>query len=52
MPTGHPTREFRRAHGESPYGYLMSRRTERAMAPLRRANLSVTEICLDAGRRI
>jgi AraC-like DNA-binding protein len=32
MSAGHFSREFRRAYGESPYGYLMTRRVERAMA--------------------
>jgi AraC-like DNA-binding protein len=40
---GHLSRQFRRAYGESPYGYLMTRRIERAMALLRRGDLSVTE---------
>ena len=46
---GHLSREFRRAYGESPYSYLMTRRIERAMALLRRGDLSVTEICFDVG---
>lgn len=36
MSAGHLSREFRRAYGESPYGYLMTRRIERAMTLLRR----------------
>src|SRR5690349_18443253 len=43
MSAGHLSREFRRAYGESPYSYLMTRRIERAMALLRRGDLSVTE---------
>jgi transcriptional regulator GlxA family with amidase domain len=43
MSAGHLSREFRLAYGESPYGYLMTRRIERAMAPLRRGDFSVTE---------
>src|SRR3954470_154629 len=35
MSAGHLSREFRAAYGESPYGYLMTRRIERAMALLR-----------------
>jgi AraC-like DNA-binding protein len=49
MSAGHFSREFRRAYGESPYGYLMTRRIERAMALLRRGDLSVTEICFAVG---
>ncbi|MDQ3424579.1 MAG: AraC family transcriptional regulator, partial [Actinomycetota bacterium] len=45
MSAGHLSREFRRAYGESPYAYLMTRRIERAMALLRRGDLSVTEVC-------
>jgi AraC-like DNA-binding protein len=46
---GHLSREFRRAYGESPYSYLMTRRIERAMALLRRGELSVTEVCFAVG---
>src|SRR5438309_11790584 len=49
MSAGHLSREFRRAYGESPYGYLMTRRIERAMALLLRGDLSVTEVCLEVG---
>jgi AraC-like DNA-binding protein len=49
MSAGHFSREFRRAFGESPYSYLMTRRIERAMALLRRGDLSVTEICFEVG---
>jgi AraC-like DNA-binding protein len=49
MSAGHFSREFRRAYGESPYGYLMTRRIERAMALLRRGELSVTEVCFAVG---
>src|SRR5215212_6591682 len=49
MSAGHFSREFRRAYGESPYGYLMTRRIERAMALLRRGDLSVTEVCFAVG---
>ncbi|MBY8852563.1 helix-turn-helix transcriptional regulator, partial [Saccharothrix sp. MB29] len=34
---------------ESPYGYLMTRRIERAMTLLRRGDLSVTEVCFAVG---
>jgi AraC-like DNA-binding protein len=46
---GHLSREFKRAYGESPYSYLMGRRIERAMALLRRGDLSVTEVCFAVG---
>ena len=49
MSAGHLSREFRAAYGESPYGYLMTRRIERAMALLRRGDLSVTEACFAVG---
>jgi methylphosphotriester-DNA--protein-cysteine methyltransferase len=46
---GHPSRPFRLAYGESPYGYLMTRRIERTMALLRRGDRSVTEACFAVG---
>ena len=49
MSAGHLSREFRRAYGESPYSYLMTRRIERAMALLRRGDLSVTDVCMAVG---
>ncbi len=49
MSAGHFSREFRAAYGESPYSYLMTRRIERAMALLRRGDLSVTEVCFAVG---
>jgi AraC-like DNA-binding protein len=49
MSAGHLSRQFRLAFGESPYSYLMTRRIERAMALLRRGDLSVTEVCLEVG---
>ena len=49
MSAAHLSRQFRLAFGESPYSYLMTRRIERAMALLRRGDLSVTEICFDVG---
>ncbi|MGM1065650.1 helix-turn-helix transcriptional regulator [Saccharothrix sp. Mg75] len=49
MSAGHLSREFRRAYGESPYSYLMTRRVERAMALLRRGDLGVTEVCFAVG---
>ena len=49
MSPGHFSRAFRRAYGESPYAYLMTRRVERAMALLRRGDMNVTEVCFDVG---
>jgi AraC-like DNA-binding protein len=49
MSAGHLSRRFRLAFGESPYSYLMTRRIERAMALLRRGDLSVTEVCVAVG---
>lgn len=49
MSAGHLSRQFRLAYGESPYSYLMTRRIERAMALLRRGDLSVTEVCFAVG---
>ena len=49
LSAGHLSREFRLAFGESPYSYLMTRRIERAMALLRRGDLSVTEVCFAVG---
>jgi AraC-like DNA-binding protein len=49
MSAGHFSRQFRRAYGESPYAYLMTRRIERAMALLCRGELSVSEVCFAVG---
>ncbi|SHL19668.1 transcriptional regulator, AraC family [Pseudonocardia thermophila] len=49
MSAGHLSRLFRRAYGESPYSYLMTRRIERAMALLRFGDMSVTEVCFAVG---
>ncbi len=46
---GHLSRQFKLAYGESPYSYLMTRRVERAMALLRRGDMSVTEVCFEVG---
>ena len=43
------SRRFREAYGDTPYGYLQARRVERAMALLRRGDLSVTDVCLAVG---
>ena len=45
----HFSREFRRAFGESPHGYLLTRRLERAAALLRDTDRSVAEVCLSVG---
>jgi AraC-like DNA-binding protein len=49
MSAGHLSRQFRLAYGESVYAYLMTRRIERAMALLRRGDLSVTAVCFEVG---
>ena len=49
MSAGHLSRQFKLAFGESPYSYLMTRRIERAMALLRRGDLSVTDVCFTVG---
>src|SRR5436190_12144876 len=49
MSTGHFSRSFKAAFGESPYSYLMTRRIERAMALLRRGDMSVTDACMAVG---
>src|ERR1700753_3093017 len=45
----HFSREFRCAFGESPHGYLLTRRLERAAALLRNTDRSVAEVCIDVG---
>ena len=49
MSSGHFSRSFREAYGETPYSYLMTRRIERAMTLLRRGDLSVTDVCFEVG---
>jgi len=49
MSAGHLSREFKRAYGEPPYAYLMTRRIERAMTMLRRGDMSVTDVCFAVG---
>ncbi|MEO6472908.1 MAG: helix-turn-helix transcriptional regulator [Aeromicrobium sp.] len=49
MSPGHFSRSFREAFGETPYGYLMTRRIERAKALLRRGDVSVTDVCFEVG---
>ena len=45
----HFTREFRRAFGETPHRYLLTRRLERAAALLRNTDRTVADICLSVG---
>ena len=45
----HFSREFRRAFGESPHAYLLTRRLERAAALLRTTDRSVADICFTVG---
>jgi AraC-like DNA-binding protein len=47
----HFSREFRRAFGESPHAYLLTRRLERAASLLCATDQSVAEICLRVGLR-
>lgn len=47
----HFSREFRRAFGDSPHAYLLTRRLERAAALLRTTDRSVADICLSVGLR-
>lgn len=45
----HFSREFKRAFGESPHQYLLTRRLERAAALLRTTDWPVADICFAAG---
>jgi AraC-like DNA-binding protein len=45
----HFSREFRRAFGESPHAYLLTRRLERGAALLRTTDRSVADICFSVG---
>ncbi len=45
----HFSREFRRAFGETPHAYLLTRRLERAAALLRMTDHSVADICTAVG---
>jgi AraC-like DNA-binding protein len=47
----HFSREFKRAFGESPHAYLLTRRLERAAALLRGTDHSVASICFAVGLR-
>lgn len=48
MSPAHFSREFKRAYGETPHSYLLTRRIERAMHLLR-AGMSVTDTCMQVG---
>jgi AraC-like DNA-binding protein len=45
----HFSQEFRRAFGESPHAYLLTRRLERAAALLRTTDRTVADICVSLG---
>lgn len=45
----HFSRAFRAAFGETPHGYLLTRRLERAAALLRLTDRSVADICMAVG---
>jgi AraC-like DNA-binding protein len=45
----HFSREFRRAFGEPPHAYLLTRRLERAAALLRGTDLAIADVCLSVG---
>ncbi|HTA32753.1 MAG TPA: helix-turn-helix transcriptional regulator [Solirubrobacteraceae bacterium] len=47
----HFSREFRRAFGEPPHVYLLTRRLERAAALLRSTDRPVIDVCLSVGLR-
>jgi AraC-like DNA-binding protein len=45
----HFSREFRRAFGETPHQYLLTRRMERAAALLRNTDRTVADVCFTVG---
>ncbi len=45
----HFSREFRKAFGESPHQYLLSRRLERAASLLRSTDWTVARVCVSVG---
>ena len=51
LSVAHFSREFRRAFGETPHQYLLTRQLERAAALLRNTDRAVADICLAVGLR-
>jgi AraC-like DNA-binding protein len=51
LSSAHFSREFRRAFGETPHQYLLTRRLERAAALLRNTDRSISDICFAVGLR-
>jgi AraC-like DNA-binding protein len=49
MSRAHFSREFRRAFGETPHAYLLTRRLERAAALLRTTDSSISDVCFSVG---
>jgi AraC-like DNA-binding protein len=49
MSRAHFSREFRKAFGESPYSYLLTRRLERAAMLLRTTDEPIPDVCLSVG---
>jgi len=49
MSPAHFSRQFRAAYGETPYGYLMTRRIERAKALLRDTDRPIIDIAFQTG---
>jgi AraC-like DNA-binding protein len=49
MSAGHLSRQFKAAYGESPVLLSHDPRIERAMALIRRGDLSITDICFTVG---
>ena len=47
----HFSREFRRAFGETPHQYLLTRRLERAASLLRTTDRAISDICFAVGLR-
>jgi AraC-like DNA-binding protein len=45
----HFSREFRRAFGETPHRYLLTRRMERAAELLRNTDRSIADVCFTVG---
>lgn len=45
----HFSHEFRRAFGETPHAYLLTRRLERAAALLRGTDWSIADVCMSVG---